>query len=82
MLALPTFANMTPEERLQTAVGVQIPSWLLGSQEACHIAEAAESTFGRVVRLEISLCSAYTAAGYELCRISYEALSAPDPVFS
>jgi hypothetical protein len=79
MLALPPFANMTPEERLQTAVGVQIPSWLVGSQEACHIAEAAESTFGRVVTLESSPSSAYTTAGYELCRISYEAFECTGP---
>jgi hypothetical protein len=79
MLALPPFANMTPEKRLQTAVGVQIPSWLVGSQEACHIAEAAKSTFGRVVRLESSPSSAYAAAGYELCRISYEAFECTGP---
>lgn len=73
ILALPPFVNMTPEERLQTAAGVQIPCWLVGSQEACHIAEAAETTFGRVARQESSPSFAYAAAGYELCRMSYEA---------
>jgi len=79
ILALPPFANMTPEERLQTTVGVQIPSWLVASQEACHIAEAAKSTFGRVAKQESSPSSAYTAAGYELCRISYEAFECTGP---
>jgi hypothetical protein len=79
MLALPPFANMTPEERLQKTVGIQIPSWLIGSPEACHIAKAAESNFGKVVGLESPPSSAYTAAGYELCRISYEAFDCTGP---
>jgi len=70
---------MTLKEQLHTAVGIQIPSWLIGSQEACHIAEAAESTFGRVIGLESPPSSAYTAAGYELCRISYEAFECTGP---
>jgi hypothetical protein len=79
MLALPPFADMTPEVRSKAAVGVQIPSWLAGTQEACHIANAAESTFGRVVALESPPSSAYTAAGYELCRISYDTFECTGP---
>ena len=79
MLALPPFADMAPEKRSQVAVGVQLPSWLAGSREACHIAKAAESTFGKVIRLESPPSSAYTAAGYELCRISFEGFECTGP---
>ena len=79
MLALPPFTNMAPEKLSQLAVGVVIPSWLAGTEEACHIARAAEKTFGRLVRLESPPSSAYTAAGYELCRISYEAFECTGP---
>jgi len=79
MLALPPFTTMAPETLLHLAVGVVIPSWLAGTEEACHIARAAERTFGRMIRLESPPSSAYTAAGYELCRISYEAFECTGP---
>ena len=79
MLVLSPFATMAPQPLSEVAVGVQIPSWLVGSEEACHIAEAATRTFGRLVRLETSPSSAYTAANYELCRISYDAFECTGP---
>ena len=51
----------------------------MATEEACHIASAAERTFGRLIRLESPPSSAYTAAGYELCRISYEAFDCTGP---
>ncbi len=51
----------------------------MGTEEACHIASAAERTFGRLIRLESPPSSAYTAAGYELCRVSYEAFDCTGP---
>ena len=79
ILALAPFATMAPQALSEVAVGIQIPSWLVGSEEACHIAEAATRTFGRLVRFETSPSSAYTAAGYELCRISYDAFECTGP---
>lgn len=79
MLALLPFADMSREKRSQSTVDIVIPSWLIGTEEACHAATAAERTFGRVVRLESAPSSAYTAAGYELCRISYEAFDCTGP---
>ena len=79
MLALPPFKTMAPEALSHLAVGVVIPSWLAGTEEACHIARAAERTFGRMIRLESPPSSAYTAAGYELCRVSYEAFECTGP---
>ena len=78
-LTLPPFTTMTPEVLSQLAVGVEIPSWLTDSEEACHIATAAQRTFGRLVRIESPPSSAYTAAGYELCRISYDAFECIGP---
>jgi hypothetical protein len=79
MLALHPFTNMAPGSLSRLAVAVEIPSWLMGTEEACHIASAAERTFGRLVRLESPPSSAYTAAGYELCRISYDAFDCTGP---
>lgn len=79
MLALHPFTKLPPESLSRLAVGVEIPSWLMGTVEACHIASAAERTFGRLIRLESPPSSAYTAAGYELCRISYEAFDCTGP---
>ena len=79
MLALPPFKNMTSETLSKLAVSVEIPSWLIGTEEACHIARATEGIFGRLVRLESPPSSAFTAAGYELCRISYEAFDCTGP---
>lgn len=79
MLALPPFTTMAPETLSQLAVGVVIPPWLAGTEEACHIAGAAKRTFGRMIRLESPPSSAYTAAGYELCRISYDAFECTGP---
>ena len=66
MLALHPFTNLAPESLSRLAVAVEIPSWLMGTEEACHIASAAERTFGRLIRLERPPPSAYTTAGYEL----------------
>lgn len=79
MLALSPFIKMTPKKLSQSAVSIVIPSWLVGTETACHIPEAAERTFGRVVSLESPSSAAYNAAGYELCRISYEAFECSGP---
>lgn len=79
MLALPPFTNMAPETLSQLVVGIEIPSWLTDTEEACHIANAAKRIFGRLVRLESPPSSVYIAAGYELCRISYEAFECTGP---
>ncbi len=79
MRLLPPFADMALETLSQLAVGIQIPSWLTGTKEACHIASAAKSLFGPRVRFESPPSSAYTAAGYELCRISYDAFECTGP---
>lgn len=79
MRALQPFSEMTPKQLSQAAVGIQIPSWLAGSEEACHIIEAAEKTFGRLASFEKSPSSAYTAAGYELCRISRDEFECTGP---
>jgi hypothetical protein len=70
---------MTPEARSKAAVHVQIPAWLMGTKEVCYIADAARSIFGRVVALESPPSSAYTTAGYELCRIGYDAFECTGP---
>lgn len=72
-------ASMSPQERSHSTIGISIPSWLAGTEEACHIVDAAERTFGRLVRIESSPSAVYTAAGYELCRISYEAFECSVP---
>lgn len=79
LLSLPPFSTMLPEKLAQIAVGVSIPSWLAGTETACLIADAAERAFGRLVRFESSPSAAYTAAGYELCRISHEAFECSGP---
>lgn len=79
MLALHPFAILDPGSLSRLAVAVEIPSWLTGTEEACHIASAAERTFSRLIRVESPPSSAYTAAGYELCRISYEAFDCSGP---
>lgn len=79
MLALHPFKSLTPESLSRLTVGVEIPSWLMGTEEACHVASAAKRTFGRLIRFESPPSSAYTAAGYELCRISYEAFDCTGP---
>jgi hypothetical protein len=79
ILALPPFVNMTPETLSNLAASVEIPSWIIGTEEACHIASAAARTFGRVARIETPPPSAYTAAGYELCRVSYDAFECSGP---
>lgn len=79
IFALPPFVNMTSETLSHLAASVEIPSWLIGTEEACHIASAAVRTFGRVARIETPPSSAYTAAGYELCRVSYDAFECSGP---
>lgn len=79
MLRLAPFADMDAEARSQAAVAIALPAWLAGTEEACHIADAARRTFGRILSLENPPSSAYTAAGYELCRISYDAFYCTGP---
>ncbi|KAI4118989.1 MAG: hypothetical protein LQ345_001020 [Seirophora villosa] len=79
MLRLAPFADMDAEARSQAAVAIALPAWLAGTEEACHIADAARRTFGRMLSLENPPSSVYTAAGYELCRISYDAFECTGP---
>ncbi|KAL9080133.1 MAG: hypothetical protein Q9157_001039 [Trypethelium eluteriae] len=79
VLALPPFKDMTSEILAQKAVGIVLPSWLAATEEACHILDAVQKTFRRLVRMESTPSCAYTAAGYELCRISYEAFDCTGP---
>ncbi|KAL8853158.1 MAG: hypothetical protein Q9221_002040 [Calogaya cf. arnoldii] len=79
MLRLPPFADMNTEALSQAAVAIVLPAWLVGTEEACRIAEAARRTFGRMLSLENPPSSVYTAAGYELCRISYDAFDCTGP---
>ncbi|KAL8650904.1 MAG: hypothetical protein Q9226_004947 [Calogaya cf. arnoldii] len=79
MLRLPPFADMDTEALSQAAVAIVLPAWLVGTEEACHIAEAASRTFGRMLSLENPPSSVYTATGYELCRISYDAFDCTGP---
>lgn len=78
LLSLPSFKNMDSQQLSQLAVGLTIPSWLFGSPEACHLIEVARNAFHRVI-VESAPSSAYTAAGYELCRISYEDFECTGP---
>ena len=79
MLALHPLTNLAPESLSRLAVAVEMPSWLMGTEEACHIASAAETTFGRLLRLESPPFSGYTAAGYKLCRVGFEATDCTGP---
>ena len=40
ILTLHSFANPTPESRLRLAIGIEMPSWLMVTKEAYHIASA------------------------------------------
>ena len=79
LLALPPFTTMTAAALSQTSVALSLPSWLFNSEIACHIAEAASRTFGTHVSIEAPPSAAFTAAGYELCRISYDAFECDGP---
>ncbi|KAL8891284.1 MAG: hypothetical protein Q9215_001697 [Flavoplaca cf. flavocitrina] len=79
MLRLAPFSDMDAEAFSQAAVAIVLPAWLTGTEEACHIAEAGRRTFGRMMSLENPPSSVYTAAGYELCRISYDAFECTGP---
>jgi hypothetical protein len=79
ILALPPFVNMAPGVLSHLVASVEIPSWLIETEEARHIASAAARTFGRVASIETPPSSAYTAAGFELCRISYDAFECSGP---
>lgn len=59
----------------QLSVDVIIPSWLINTKLTCHAATAASRTFGKFISQERPPFAAYTAAGYELCRISYDAFN-------
>lgn len=79
ILMLPPFADISPEKLSEIAVGIQIPSWLMDTEEVCHIIQAAERIFGRLLNVEAPPSSAYTAAGYELCRISRDSFECEGP---
>lgn len=79
LLALEPFASMSVEELSQVAIAIQIPAWLVPSPYACNFREAAEETFGRAMGLENPSSSAYTALGYELCRVDQEAYDCKGP---
>ena len=79
MLALPPFSSMTSETLSRSTIGIVIPSWLAGSELACHVAAAAERTFNRLAAFESPPSSAHAAAGYELCHISYDAFDCTGP---
>jgi hypothetical protein len=79
MEALPPFANMSAEQRLHVSVSISVPAWLTGTEEACQVIEAAVMTFGRVAKPESPPSASYTALGYELCRISYDAFDCTGP---
>lgn len=79
MRMLPPFNTMAAEKLSQLSVAVTIPSWLTNTELACHVATAASRTFGRFISLESPPSAAYTAAGYELCRISYDAFDCTGP---
>ena len=79
--ALPPFANMSAEQRLHFAPRVSFshPAWLTGTEEACQVIEAAAMIFGPVAAAETPPSASYTALGYELCRISYDAFDCTGP---
>ncbi|KAL8907173.1 MAG: hypothetical protein Q9171_005964 [Xanthocarpia ochracea] len=79
MLRLAPFSDMDAEARSRAAVAIVLPAWLAGTDEACHIAVAARRTFGRMLSLENPPSAVYTAAGYELCRITYDAFECTGP---
>lgn len=79
ILRLAPFSDMDVDAISQAAMAIVLPAWLAGTEEACDIAEAARRTFGRMLSLENPPSSAYTAAGYELCRISYDAFECTGP---
>ena len=79
LLSLQPFANMSAESRSQVTVAIQLPAWFLASPYACSFYRIAEETFGRFVGLESASSSAYTALGYELCRVSQEAYECNGP---
>ena len=79
ILTLEPFASMSAESRSQVTVAIQILAWFVASPYACSFRQVAEATFGRVVGLESASSSAYTALGYELCRVSQEAYECDGP---
>lgn len=79
LLALQHFASMSDELRSQVTVAIQIPAWFVASPYACSFRKVAEATFGRAVGLESASSSAFTALGYELCRVSQEAYECDGP---
>ena len=79
MEALKPFADMSTEQRSHVAVSIAVPPWLTGTDEACEIIEAAELVFGEVLHLARTPWASYTAMGYELCTIDYEAFDCNGP---
>lgn len=79
ILTLQPFASMSAESRSQVTVAIQIPAWFIASPYACSFWTVAEATFGRVVGLESTSSSAYTALGYELCRVSTDLYECDGP---
>jgi hypothetical protein len=79
MEALPPFANMSTEQRLNTPVVVSHPAWLTRKEETCQAIEAASMIFREPVWIESPLSSSFTALGYVLCNKDYEAFECRGP---
>jgi hypothetical protein len=79
IVAPPPFANMSAEQRLHVSVRVSHPAWLTGTEEACQVIDAAAIIFGLVAAPESPPSASYTALGYELCRIGYDAFECTGP---
>ena len=79
METLSPFADMSTEERLRVSVSISVPAWLTGTDEVCEAVEAAQLTFGRVFGVENTPSASYTATGYELCPITYDAFNCTGP---
>ena len=79
MEALPPFANMSTEQRLNTPVVVSHPAWLTEKKVTCQAIEAASIIFREPVWTESPPSSSYTALGYEVCHKDYEAFECKGP---
>ena len=73
------FANATSETLSEMSVALAIPSWLIGTEIAYHITEAASKTFNRRFNIDTIPSATFTAAGYELCRVSHDAFECDGP---
>ena len=64
---------MSFETRSKLDVHITVPPWLAATAESCEILEGAKLVFGHVLGIESALKAAFTAMGYELCAMAYEA---------